>query len=397
VSGVEDSKTNDSKPIVKNIAGKPQYGATTLASDPATSVLAYTVGQLLHGVTGRRATTVRTGKDPVEAVADEWERVLSLHRVDFPAFTGPLLPPASPLPDFEELVQEDLLHRRVATSRIRGVKDGDRQISETAAAVKLETLRVDAEYSALSQRSMLEDIWQRLADNEPDVVAGVLAMAFRDDELATRPLEVSGDCVVLELIAPSLDRAIPKKKPGTNRKGSPTVVRASGTDRRDAYRQYVLGAALLAAREVVAVAPGIEFVDVSVLTMESKAAAVAGGTPKGLARFFMTRSSVANANLSLPPDEVVLSCAHASRISLGRQGGLKQVDLEYEKKDKRALSALLDSDASDQRIRVRLVRMTTERFSKSSDIVTVRLKRVTARSSAVVVSVRQRVSRTNDE
>ncbi len=392
VPGADDSKT-----VASNIVGNPQYGTTTPASDPAASTLAYTVSQLLQGVRGQRASDFQTGKDPVEAVASEWDRILSVHRVDFPPSTGPVLPPAGPLPEFEELVEEDLMHRRVASSRIRGVKAEDRLISETAAAVKLETLRVDAEYALLSKQSMLEDVWQRLMGNEPTVVAGVLAITFRDDELATRPLEVSGNCVVLEIIAPSLERAIPKKKPGTNRKGAPIVKRASATDRRDAYRQYVLGAALLAAREVVTVAPGIAFVDVSVLTMESKAAAVAGGTPRGLARFFLARSSVANANLSLPADEVVVSSAHASRISLGRKAGLKSVSLEYEKKDKRALSELLDPDASDQTVRERLGQLTASTFSKSSAIATTRVKRAVEHSSALVDSVRQRVSRNSDD
>ncbi len=395
MSGVDDSKPSVSKPSVKNIVGKPRYGTTQLASDPAVSALAYTVGQLLRSANGQRGTS-QTSKDPVDAVAYEWERVLSVHRVEVPHATTPVLPPASPLPQFETLVEQDLSQRRVVASRIRGVKEEDRKISEAAAAVKLETLRVDAEYELLSQQSMLEDVWERLLDNEPDVVAGVMRFAFRDDELAARPLEVAGDCVVLELIAPSLDRAIPKKKPGTNRKGAPTVVRASGTDRRDAYRQYVLGAGLRTAREAVAVAPGIGFVDVSVLTMESKAAAVAGEVPKGLARFFVTRSGVAGANLSLPADEVVLSCAHASQISLGRKGRLKPVGLEYEKTDKQAISALLDPDGADQRIRERLSRLASEAIAKSSELGTNQLKRVSTRSSGVVETVRQRVSRSED-
>ncbi len=397
MSEVDDSKHNDSKPTVKNIVGKPQYGTTPLASDPASSVLAYTVGQLLDGATSQRGTTAQTSKNPVDAVAYEWERVLSVHRVEVPPATGPVLPPANPLPEFESLVEEDLFQRRVVSGRIRGVKEEDRRISEAAAAMKLDTLRVDAEYALLSQQSMLEDVWQRLLDNEPDVVAGVLALAFRDDELAARPLEVAGDCVVLELIAPSLDRAIPRKRPGTNRKGAPTVVRASGTDRRDAYRQYVLGAGLRTASEAVAVAPGIAFVDVSVLTLESKAAAVSGEVPKGLARFFVTRSGVASANLSLPADEVVLSCAHASQISLARKGGLQPVDLEYEKTDKRAISALLDPGAPAQSVRERLGRLKTETLSKSADMGSKQLKRLTDNGSAVVESVRQRVSRNSHD
>jgi hypothetical protein len=225
------------------------------------------------------------------------------------------------------------------------------------------------------------------------VVAGVLAIAFRDDELAARPLEVSGDCVVLELIAPSLDRAIPKKKPGASRKGAPSIVRASARDRRDAYRQYVLGAALMSARETVAVAPGIEFVDISVLTLKSKADAVAGGAPKGLARFFVTRSGITHVNRSLPADEAVLSSAHASRISLGRRGGLAPVNLEYDKSDKQAISALLDPDATDRTVRERVGKLTTDALSKSSELGSKQLKRVTENSSAAVKSVRQRMSR----
>lgn len=381
------------RPTVKNIAGNPQYGTTTLVTDPRASVLAYTVSHLLHG--GRE--TPPTPADPVEAVAAEWKRVLGVHRVDVSLAAAPVLPPANPLPDFETLVEEDLAYRGVEPGRLRGVKEEDRKISETAAAVKLETLRLDAEYALLSQQSMLEDVWEKLVDNEPDIVAGVLAIAFRDDELAARPVEVSGDCVVLELIAPSLDRAIPKRKPGVNRKGTPTVVRASAGDRRDAYRQYVLGAALLAARETIAVAPGIEFVDVSVLTLESKAEAVAGGTPKGLARFFVTRSGISHANRSLPADEVVLSCAHASRISLARRGGLRPVNLEYDKSDKQAITALLDPDASDQTVRERVGKLTADALSKSGEIGSKQLSRLSEKGTAAIDSARRRLSQSGDE
>ncbi|MBT8241887.1 MAG: hypothetical protein KJN63_11740, partial [Acidimicrobiia bacterium] len=175
--------------------------------------------------------------------------------------------------------------------------------------------------------------------------------------------------------------------------GTPSVVRASGKDRRDAYRQYVLGAALLSARETVAVAPGIEFVDVSVLTLESKADAVAGGTPKGLARFFVTRSGISHVNQSLPADEAVMSCAHASRISLGRTGGLRSVRLEYDKSDKQAISALLDPDATDRTVRERVGRLTTDALSKSSELGSKQLKRFTENSSAAVKSIRQQMSR----
>ncbi|NNF54242.1 MAG: hypothetical protein HKN03_07350 [Acidimicrobiales bacterium] len=374
---------------MNNIVGKPQYGSTTLVTDPRASVLAYTVSQMLQ----RRQTPSATS--PMESVAEAWERVLGIHRADFSLVAAPLVPPPGPLPEFDELVEEDLARRGVATGRLRGIKDKDREISETAAAVKLDTLRVDSEYAQLSQQSMLEGVWERLLDNEPDVVAGVLAIAFRDDEMATRALEVAGDCVVLELIAPSLDRAIPKKKPGVNRKGAASIVRASGIDRRDAYRQFVLGAALLAARESVAVAPGIEFVDVSVLTLESKADAVAGGTPKGLARFFITRSAIAHANRSLPADELVLSCAHASRISLGRRGGLRPVTMEYDKTDKQAITALLDPDGNDRSVRERVGQLTTDALSKSGEIGSKQLKRLTENGSAVVDSVRRRVSRTD--
>ncbi len=378
----------ETKFIVNNIVGKPQYGATTLVTDPRASVLAYTVSQMLQ-----RGRTPSPATDPIETVAEAWERVLGIHRADFSLAAAPMVPPPGPLPEFDELVEEDLAHRGVASGRLRGIKDKDREISETAAAVKLDTLRVDSEYAQLSQQSMLEDVWERLLVNEPDVVAGVLAIAFRDDEMATRALEVSGDCVVLELIAPSLDRSIPKKKPGVNRKGAPSIVRATGMERRDAYRQFVLGAALLAARETVSVAPGIEFVDVSVLTLESKADTVAGGTPKGLARFFITRSGITYANRLLPADEVVLSCAHASRISLGRRGGLRKVTMEYDKSDKHAITALLDPDGNDRSVRERVGKLTTDAFSKSSEIGSRQLKRLTENGSAAVDSVRQRVFR----
>ncbi len=386
MSGEGESKQRASRPVVTNIIGRPQYGTTGLATDPAASILAYTVNQQLRN----DIAVTRAGNDPLHVVTAEWHRVLSVHTADFPPVGGPILPPASPLPEFDELVEEDLARRGVASGRLRGVKDEERKISETAASVKLDTMRVDAEYAALSQRSMLEDVWQRLLDNEPDVVAGVLAIAFRGNELAARPLEVAGECVVLELIAPSLDRAIPKKRPGTNRKGAPSVVRASGADRRDAYRQYVLGAGLLSAREVVAVAPGIRFVDVSVLTLESKAQAVAGGSPKGLARFFVTRAGLANANLSLPADEVVLSCAHASRISLGRRGGLRQIGLEYDKQDKKAIAALLDPDAGEQTVRDRAIRLAAETLSKSGEIGANQLKRLGESGAAAVEKLRDR-------
>ncbi|MFW2382159.1 MAG: hypothetical protein ACN4GZ_10400 [Acidimicrobiales bacterium] len=380
---------------VKNIEGKPQYGTSSLASDPATSALTYTVNQLLGGRTSGAPST--SGMELIEVVALEWNRVLTVHRAALSTATAPMLPPAGPLPDFEALVEEDLARRGIQSGRLRGVKVEDREISETAAAVRLDTMRVDAEYARLSQQSMLDDVWERLLSNEPSVVAGVLGIAFRGNELAARALEVTGNCVVLELIAPSLDRAIPSKKPGTNRKGAPSVVRATAADRHDAYRQYVLGAALLAAREVVAVAPSIDFVDVSVLTLESKAAAAAGGAPKGVARFFVTRSSVSNVNVSLPADELVLSCAHASRIALGRRGGLKPIGLEYDKTDKQIITALLDPDRDDPSVVQRIGRATSEAVSKSGEFGSKQLKRVGDTSSAAAQTVRRRVSRKNDD
>lgn len=221
----------------------------------------------------RRRTTASRGRSPSVAQlqrqaaaaqkAQEAERlaaairdILNVHRQEFPPVQRPIAPPPV-LPDEKKIRAQ---HEHAAVKGIGLFKRTDRaaakQDAAEAAATELAALTQQAQNETVQSQAALDEQWQRLQANDPDMVMSVLAEAFDDNEAPAAPLAVDGGEVSLAVLVPT-DSAIPDKKAATTQAGNLTLRKMPKTEHAALYTQFVAGHALVTLRETFAVAPGL--------------------------------------------------------------------------------------------------------------------------------------------
>jgi hypothetical protein len=191
-----------------------------------------------------------------QALASAIEGVLKLHHQDFPAVQQRVVP-NPPRPDHAAI-----LSRRMndALARVSIFRRSTRKAAKAAAmlATQMECNELEAanqaQYVAIQQE--IDQLWQRLITNDPDVVLAVLSHTFQTSGANAAPLGVWDAEAHMALLAPE-PTALPERYPTTTAAGNLSLKRLTKGEIADLYKQLVAGMVLVTAKEVFAVAPGI--------------------------------------------------------------------------------------------------------------------------------------------
>jgi hypothetical protein len=190
------------------------------------------------------------------AFASAIESIRKLHHQDFPAVER-LVVPYPPRPDHGAI-----LSRRMsdALARVSVFRRSTRKAAKAAAvlATQMECSELEAanqaQYVAVQQE--IDQLWQRLITNDPDVVLAVLSHAFQNSSAHAAPLGVWDTEAQLALLAPDA-AAVPERHPTTTAAGNLSLKKFTKGEMADLYKQLVAGLVLATAKKAFAVAPGV--------------------------------------------------------------------------------------------------------------------------------------------
>jgi hypothetical protein len=191
-----------------------------------------------------------------QALASDIESIRKLHDQDFPRVQRRVLP-YPPRPD-----PAAILSRRMndALARVSIFCRSTRKAAKAAAmlATQMECNELEAanqaQYVAVQQE--IDQLWQRLIANDSDVVLAVLSHAFQTSGANAAPLGVWDAEAQMALLAPD-PAALPERHPTTTAAGNLSLKKFTKGEIADLYKQLVAGLALVTAKEVFALAPGI--------------------------------------------------------------------------------------------------------------------------------------------
>ncbi|SFG79915.1 hypothetical protein SAMN05421678_108299 [Actinopolymorpha cephalotaxi] len=133
--------------------------------------------------------------------------------------------------------------------------------AEIAAAIA-NNQRVHARYQA-----ELDRMWQRLLNNDPEIVLGTLAEAFEDNDAAAAPVGVAGSEASIVVLVPT-PAAVPERRPATTSAGNLTLKKLTKREVADFYKLMVCGYVLATVKEAFAVAPGLTHTSIVALRNE---------------------------------------------------------------------------------------------------------------------------------
>ncbi|MEV6370441.1 DUF4236 domain-containing protein [Micromonospora musae] len=203
--------------------------------------------------------------EEAQHLAQAFLRILALHRVEFPTATRPIAPPPAP-------PERSSIYKHYEQHALAGIGLFDR--SKRAAAkqqaaqwTEAETQRqwADRLQQQAAWQQHLDQRWQQLCVNVPDVVIETLEEAFEDNEAPSAAVGVTGSEVSLVVLVPGVDHVVPDRMPTTAQAGNLSLRKLPQRDRADYYKQFISGQILVTIREAIAVAPAIESARVAVL------------------------------------------------------------------------------------------------------------------------------------
>lgn len=202
--------------------------------------------------------------EEAQRLAAAFEEILNVHRTEFP----PAVRPAAPLPALPDPAKVRREHEHAALAGIGLFKRAARAEAKERARVAADAELAEARQQAIRQQAQLQleldERWNQLCSNDPDVVLATMAEAFEDNEAPAAAVAVDGDELALVVLAPS-DKVVPERMPARTQAGNLTLRKLSKTDRSSLYTTLVLGHMLVTLRETFAVAPGINAVRVVAL------------------------------------------------------------------------------------------------------------------------------------
>lgn len=206
--------------------------------------------------TSSRSLAAAVKAQQAEALASALQAILTLHRPAFPEARRPVA--AEPAdPDEREIFER---HRKSSLSGIgvfaRQARKQAKAAGEQAAQAELAALREEHRRLRDQQQAELDGLWQRLLDNDPDVVMGTLAEAFEDNDAAAAPIGVEDGEASIAVLVPS-PSALPERCPTTTAAGNLSLKKLTKRELADLYTLMVCGYVLTTAREAFAVAPGL--------------------------------------------------------------------------------------------------------------------------------------------
>lgn len=157
--------------------------------------------------------------EEAQRLAAVFQEILNVHRTDFPPAVRPVAP-SPPLPDAAKVRQR---HERNALAGIglfqRAARAQAKERAARAADAELAEARRQASEQQAELQRQLDQRWQQLCDNDPDVVLATLAEAFEDNEAPAAAVAVEGAELALVVLAPSED-VVPERMPGRTQAGN---------------------------------------------------------------------------------------------------------------------------------------------------------------------------------
>lgn len=186
---------------------------------------------------------------------DTFQHILNVHRAEFAPAQHPI---AALMPVDESAIRSR--HEKDALAGIGIFKRSDRAAAKQAAAaaaeqeIATEKQRVRDEQAEV--QALLDEAWERLCANDPDVVLPLLEEAFEDNEAPAAAVGVEGDEAELVVLVPGLDM-VPERIPASTQAGNLTLKKVPKGQRSAFYTVLVCGQLLATLREAFAVAPGI--------------------------------------------------------------------------------------------------------------------------------------------
>jgi hypothetical protein len=194
--------------------------------------------------------------EEAQRLAAALQEILSVHRTEFP----PASPPVAPGPSLPDARAVRRRHERDALAGIsllqRAARAGAKDRAAQAAEVELAAARQQAIEQQAEVQRQLDQHWQRLCDNDPEVVLATLAEAFEDNEAPAAPVAVDGTELALVVLAPPYE-VVPERMPDRTKAGNLTLRKLPKGERSALYGLLVFGHLLVTMREAFAVAPGM--------------------------------------------------------------------------------------------------------------------------------------------
>jgi len=211
------------------------------------------------GVRRTTAGSKATGAGKADQAArlrDATEAVLSIHRERLSEAVRPNAPDPT-LPDFREILRAaEQKELRDLSIFQRSLRKQARVRAHRAACLHASGLIVAARELKTEYQQLLDQKWSSLVDNAPGQVVEVLEAAFQAHHVPAAPLDVDGSDVAIAVLVPGIE-AIPDRHSTTTASGNLSLKKMTKTMRNELYLEFVLGWAILAAREAFAIAPGL--------------------------------------------------------------------------------------------------------------------------------------------
>jgi hypothetical protein len=156
----------------------------------------------------------------------------------------------------DEQVRLDGLWNQLSEARARIAGE----LAQKVAAEKDRRVAASAE-----EQERLDEYWKRLNANDPDITLAALEQAFADNEAPAAAIDCDGPrtTVVMQFIPP--EAIVPERKPARTPTGKPTLKKRTKTEINALYLQALGSNVLATVKEVFAVAPGTEVVQMLVV------------------------------------------------------------------------------------------------------------------------------------
>jgi hypothetical protein len=205
-----------------------------------------------------------------DAVARAEQMLVSAHLEDFPAPQ----PMTAPLPEPADSRAIQRAHKREALKGISIFARAERTAAKARAreiaeqAIREEEARRAEEHR--HAQAALDEAWQALMSNEPEVVLQAIEAAFADNEAPGAAVDVQGDRVTLLMMAPD-PTLVPDRKPALTPTGNPTLKKRTKAEFNDLYISALASYVLATIKEALTVAPALQEANIIVLRREQSA------------------------------------------------------------------------------------------------------------------------------
>jgi hypothetical protein len=258
-----------------------------------------------------------------------FEHIVTMHRREFPPASPPVAPPPEPV----DAAVIRMSHEQEALKGLGVFQRSARAAARRRAAVEAEQ-QIGHEVARRQQahaelQRQLNEQWQRLLANDPDVVRETLTEAFEDNEAFAAVAGVHGDEAAVVVLVPGAD-AVPDRMPRLTQAGNLSIPKIPKGERNAFYVLLVCGHLLATVRESLAVAPGLGSVRVAAVRLTE---ADAYGTQRVeclLATLFRREALHGVQWDSADAAKIVNDASAACSLRQGRTGELLPLDLSAE-------------------------------------------------------------------